>query len=322
MPDRSPPSPSGRGRYPLLLLAVGLLAAAPAGAAPWWYAGRDDHSAVFVDIGSIERDGGVVRFAARQVIRRPGDPVAMTLDFVQVDCARSRIGWVGIQRFGADDQVIDTSTRADAEMAPPATPIDRAQLEFACADPAARERAGFFPLRIDDAAFTDALLGTTGNGMSPRALHDRMAASPETPVIRSNAPPPATFGTVQTVAVGQPLVPPRDYSRGAQIPDPADYPAIEVGRIYDIAFQGIKDGEIRFEIRGYSIDDLVHPGSGQTETLPLGQPGIAIRDIEITIRKASPDRLTYSVAVRKPQPGEPPCTAGCEAVTDAATQAH
>lgn len=304
----------------LWMLGVGTLTmfATPAGAAPWWYAGRDDHSAVFVDIGSIERDGGIIRFAARQVVRRPGDPVAMMLDFVQVDCARSRIGWVGIQRFGDDDQVIDTSTRADAELAPPSTPIDRAQLDFVCADPAARERAGFFPLRIDDAAFTDALLGTTGDGISPRALHDRMAASPETPVIRSTAPPPATFGTVQTVAVGQPIVPPRDYSRGAQIPDPADYPAIEVGRIYDIAFQGIKDGEIQFEIRGYSIDDLVHPGSGQTDTLPLRQRSITIRDIEITIRKATPDQLTYSVAIQKAPPPEPPCIEGCAEVVESA----
>ncbi len=242
----------------------------------------------------------------------------MTLDFVQVDCARSRIGWVGIQRFGHDDQVIDTSTRADAELAPPSTAIDRAQLDFVCADPAARERAGFFPLRIDDAAFTDALLGTTGNGVSPRALHDRMAASPETPVIRSTAPPPATFGTVQTVAVGQPIVPPRDYSRGTQTPDPADYPAIEVGRIYDIAFQGIKDGEIQFEIRGYSIDDLVHPGSGQTDTLPLGQRSITIRDLAITIRKTTPDQLTYSVAIQKAPPPEPPCIEGCAEVVESA----
>ncbi|WP_052507754.1 hypothetical protein [Sphingomonas hengshuiensis] len=291
-------------RLPLAL--AGLAVSAPAAAAPWWYAGHDVDRAVFVDVGSIERDHAIVRFSAKQVIRRAGDPVAMTVSFLQADCARALIGWGGIQRFGADDAVIDTSTRPKAEMAPASTPIDRAQLDFVCADTREREAAGFFPLGIDDATFTEALLGEDADGLSPRALHDRLAASPATAVIRSTAPSPATFGTVQTVALGQPLVPPRDYGKGAQVPDPRDYPANEVGRIYDVAYQGIKDGEIRFEIRGYSIDDLAHPGSGQIETVRVGEAKARIGDLAITIREALPDRITYSIVLEKRPPPETP----------------
>ena len=302
----------------LPLAIAGLLASTPAGAAPWWYAGHDADRAVFVDVGSIERDQGTVRFSAKQVIRRAGDPVAMTVSFMQGDCARALIGWGAIQRFGVDDEVIDTSTRPRAEMARASTPADRAQLDFVCADVGKREAAGFFPLGIDDAAFTEALLGKNRDGLSPRALHDRMAASPAVVVIRSTAPSPATFGMVQTVRLGQPLVPPRDYNKGEQLPDPKDYPANETGRIYDVAYQGIKNGEIQFEIRGYSIDDLVHPGSGQTETVRMGQAKANILDLAITIRKALPDRLTYSIAIERMRPPEALCTAsGCDEVLDA-----
>ena len=282
------------------LCAVGTsLAAAPASAAPWWYVGHDADRVVFVDSGSVEREGDMVRFSAKQIVRLTAGPVAMTVSFQRADCARALVGWVGIQRFGRDDAVIDTSTRPQAKLSPSTDPIDGAQLAFVCADAAARNAAGAFPLAVDDVAFTEALLGEERGELSPRALHDRLAASPGTVVIRSTAPDPATFGTEQTVKVGQPMVPPRDYGRGPQIPDPKDHDGIEVGRIYDVVYDGIKDGEVQFEIRGYSIDDLVHPGSGQTDTTRLGQSKINIRNLAITIRKASPDQISYSVVIEK-----------------------
>ncbi len=309
-------------KHGFLLTILGLLATAPASAAPWWYAGHDTDRAVFVDVGSIDRDKTIIHFSAKQVIRKADDPVSMTISFMEADCAKSLIGWAGIQSFGRDEAVIDTSTRQKAEMVPAVDRVDRAQLDFVCGDPGKREAAGLFPIAIDDAAFTEALLAA-GNETSPRVLHDRMAASPATVVIRSTAPGPETFGTLQTVGLGQPLVPPRDYGKGPQIPDPKEYPSNEVGRIYDVAYQGIKDGEIQFEIRGYSIDDLVHPGSGQTQTARRGETKINILDLAITIHKVLPDRITYSVKIEKMPPPEMPCTAaGCDEAVDAATTAQ
>lgn len=280
-----------------LLAMLATVAGAPATAAPWWYAGHAGDRAVFVDAGSVERDGQRVDFASKEVIRRQGDPVAMRVKFMRADCAGRVLGWVGVQRFGHDEAVIDTSTRRAPEMAKPDGPIAQAELDFACSDAAAREAAGYFPLTIDDAAFTAAVLDEANAGQSPRAVHDRLAADGTVPVVRSSAPPPASFGKKQTVPMGQPMVPPRDYARGPQVPDPRDHDAIEVGRIYDIAYQGIKNGEMQFEVRGYSIDDLVHPGSGQTETFRLGTGQVHIRDLAFTIEKALPDRITYSVTI-------------------------
>lgn len=127
----------------------------------------------------------------------------------------------------------------------------------------------------------------------PRALHDAMAKDPRVPILRSTAPDSRTFGTTQTVRRGEPLVPPRDYHKGTQVPRSADYDVDTVGTIYDVAYQGVADGEIRFEVRGYSGDDMVHPGSGQTESVPLGAKTIAIRDLFIAIVKATSDAVTY-----------------------------
>jgi hypothetical protein len=279
-----------------------LLAATPASAAPWWYVGHAEDRALFIDTGSIEREGDKVTYSAKAVIRRQDDPVAMTLSFMRADCSGQTLGWGGVQSFGKDDAVIDTSTRATPEMSAPADPLARAELAFVCADPATREKSGAFPLKIDDAAFTEALLATPGP--SPRALQDRLAADPAVPVIRSSAPPVTSFGQVQTVKLGEPLVPPRDYEKGLQIPQGPDYSSIEVGRIYDVAYQGIEKGRIRFEIRGYSIDDLVHPGSGTIQPAYLEEKCVNVLDLAISIREALPDRITYSVVRQKRAPDD------------------
>lgn len=298
-------------RFPILV-ACPLLAAiaTPAAAAPWWYVGHGADRAVFVDSGSIQREGGVVSYASKTVIRKQGDPVAMTSNFMQADCAGRRLGWLGVQQFGYDEAVIDTSTVAKAEMedVPPDALADD-ELGFVCSG-AGDHEGRFFRLTVDDAAFTEALLAETDKAVSPRDVQDRLAANPATPVIRSTAPGTDTFGTVQTVKTGQPLVPPRDYEKGLQVPDPASYPSNEVGQIYDIAYQGIKGGKIQFEIRGYSIDDLVHPGSGQTMPAYLNEKKVNIRDLAITIRKASPDQITYSVMIEKRPPDDAVCPPG------------
>uniref|UniRef100_UPI0035CC3D8F hypothetical protein n=1 Tax=uncultured Sphingomonas sp. TaxID=158754 RepID=UPI0035CC3D8F len=280
----------------------------PVAAAPWWYAGRAADRIVFVDAGSVERDKDIVTYSSKTVSRKQGDPVAMELSYMRADCAKRRLGWGGVQRIGYDEAVIDTSTVAVPAMVDvPAESLADSELTFACSDVQAREAAGAFILAVDDAAFTEALLTEPDKDLSPRALNDRLAADPAVPVIRSTAPPPSSFGTVQTVRLGQPLVPPRDYEKGAQIPDANAYQSDEAGRIYDVAYQGVKNGEIEFEVRGYSIDDLAHPASGSIQTAYLAQKSVTILDLAITIRKVLPDRITYSVKIEKRAPQEPPC---------------
>ncbi len=282
--------------------------AAPVAAAPWWYAGRGADRVVFIDSGSVERDKNIVSYSSKTVIRKSGDPVAMTVNYMRADCTKRRLGWGGVQQIGYDEAVIDTSTVAAPSMVDvPAESLAESELAFACSDATAREAAGAFVLTVDDAAFTEALLTEADKDLSPRALNDRLAADPSVPIIRSTAPPPSTFGKVQRVKLGQPLVPPRDYEKGANIPDAKDYQSNEVGRIYDVAYQGIKEGKIRFEVRGYSIDDLAHPGSGSIETAYLAEKSLNILDLAITIRKALPDQITYSVMIEKRTPHEPLC---------------
>lgn len=284
----------------LLVPPVLLLAATPAMAAPWWYVDHGQNSVTFIDAGSIERDKDDVSYTSKVLIRDQDNPVAMTVNFMRGKCAKRQIRWHGTQSFGRDEAVIDTTIPDTQDYAAVArdTPQD-VELNFACSGGKAGAVPAAFPLTIDDAAFTAALLAETSDSVSPRALHDRMAADPATPVIRSTAPPPSTFGQTQTVKRGQPIVPPRDYSKGPHIPDPKDYSSIEVGRIYDISYQGIKNGQIEFEVRGYSIDDLVHPGSGQTHSAELSEKKVHILDLAITIKKVTPDSITYSVQIEK-----------------------
>lgn len=205
-------------------------------------------------------------------------PAGETKSFMLADCRAQTIGWLGMAQYDFKDIQGDVSTRRDA---------------------GAGASSAAFPIAIDEIAFADRLI-TNGAAMTdPRALHDAMAKDPRVPILWSTAPDPRTFGTTQTVRRGEPLVPPRDYHKGTHVPRSADYDADTVGTIYDVAYQSVADGEIRFEVRGYSGDDMVHPGSGQTESTPVGTKTTNIRDLSIMIVRATSDAITYRVAIEK-----------------------
>jgi hypothetical protein len=287
----------------IIALPLFILAATPAAASPWWYVDRGVNRVLFIDAGSIEREGNIVTYSSKNVIRDEADAAAMTSDFMRADCGKRQLGRLGIQRFSRDDKVIDTSTSRTAEMMEvPAESLGDAELQFVCSDGRDREKRGQFVLAVDDAAFTDALIGGAHKDLSPRALQERILANPNIQAVRSSASRPASFGSIQTVKKGDPIVPPRDYAKGPQTPLVADYSSMEVGRIYDIAYQGIEHGQIRFEVRGYSIDDVVHPGSGQIISFPRGATAANVRDIAIVIKAATANSLTYSVTIDKEAP--------------------
>ncbi len=301
---------TARSVVKLLLLTALAGAAGPAAASEWWYVAHDADRVLFVDRQSISRDGAVVRYSALLALHDAGGPAGETKSFMLADCRAQTIGWLGMAQYDRKDIQGDVSTRrdADAEMAKPdPATLDDAQLRFVCSTGAGASSAAF-PIAIDEIAFADRLI-TGGAAMTdPRALHDTMAKDPRVPILRSTAPDPRTFGTTQTVRIGEPLVPPRDYHKGTQVPRSADYDADTVGVVYDVAYQGLADGEIRFEVRGYSGDDMVHPGSGQTESVPIGAKTITIRDLSIAIVKATSDAVTYRVALEKmPSQNVEPC---------------
>ncbi|WP_235901721.1 hypothetical protein [Ochrobactrum quorumnocens] len=113
------------------------------------------------------------------------------------------------------------------------------------------------------------------------------------------APGTDTFGRSQFILSGNPIVPPRDYAKGLGVPDTDDYSPDESGTIYDIAFLGIENGEMQFEVRGYSIADLNSPATGQTSHFPQDQKTVEIRDIVIEIEEVTEGSLTYTIAYRK-----------------------
>lgn len=106
-------------------------------------------------------------------------------------------------------------------------------------------------------------------------------------------------GSVLTARTGEALIPPRDYGHSDGPVDPARHDPIESGKIYDIAYAGIARGKMQFERRGYSIADLTAPAYSQTEARERNVRTILIRDIELTILEAKPDRLRYIWAYRK-----------------------
>lgn len=315
---RLPRSPLGarfeataRSIVTLLLLTALAGAAEPASASEWWYVAHNAGRVLFVDRQSISREGAVVRYSALMALHDAGGPAGETKSFMLADCRAQTIGWLGMAQYDRKDIQGDVSTRrdADAEMTKPdPATLDDAQLRFVCSPRASASNTSF-PIAIDEIAFADRLI-TNGAAMTdPRALHDTMAKDPRVPILRSTAPEPRTFGTTQTVRRGEPLVPPRDYYKGAQVPRSADYDADTVGVIYDVAYEGLADGEIRFEVRGYSGDDMVHPGSGQTESVPIGATTITIRDLSIAIVKATSNAVTYRAAIETmPSQDVEPCT--------------
>ena len=274
------------------MLAMLLPSGVQARSSQWWYVAQAADRVLFIDVQSIERDGDKVRYQASQILRAPDDPAASITAYMITDCRKRTETWDMVLRYGADDERLDKSGLSYAE-SDPVTPgsLGEAQLEFVCA--ADITRTGGFPLAIDQVAFAEALIADTRASLSPADHHERMRADPSVPVIRSTAPAPDTFGTPQTITTGHAVVPPRDYGKGVQIPDSRNYDTDESGTIYDIAYEGIRAGELVFDLRGYSIGDLAHASSGQTMRFPVSQKTIRIRDIEIEVLKATPLNLSF-----------------------------
>jgi hypothetical protein len=269
---------------------------AQARASQWWYVTQGADKVLFVDVESIERQGDIVRYDASQIVREAGNPAASVRAYMVADCRRHTETWDMVLRYGADDERLDKTALSYAGPNPvEAGSVGDAQLKFVCTDD--RSETGGFPLAIDQVAFAEALIADTKASVSPADLHEKMRADPKVPVIRSTAPAPETFGTPQVTAAGHAVVPPRDYAKGVQIPDASQYDTIESGTIYDIAYAGIEKGELALNVRGYSIDDLVHASSGQTMRFPLSQKSIRIRDIEIAVLDATPQRLRFRASL-------------------------
>lgn len=290
---------SGRWFLRLALLAGVCAVSAPAAASEWWYVSHGDDRVLFIDRDSIERKRDVATYWSKHVIRDAADPAASTRTFMQADCRKQQLGWLGVAKYDIEDRPLDTSTQARAEMQNiPPDMLGAAELTFVCSGVDEGD-ASVFPVAIDDVAFAEALLAREGGAIPPQNLHEKMARDPSVPVFRSSAPGVETFGQTQTVKVGAPIVPPRDYAKGPEAPKLSDYDPNTVGVIYDVAFQGVSDGEMTFEVRGYSPDDMVHPGSGQNQSFPTSLKSVNVRDIAITVLKVTPEAITYRVAIEK-----------------------
>ena len=282
-------------RFALSLLLLGLTPTlAQARSSQWWYVSQGMDRVLFIDVPSIERDGDVVSYWARQVLRDPDDPAALLSAYMRMDCKNRQETFLMVTRYGANDERLDPSSASYGDPEPiVAGTVGEAELDFVCAaDPAATNG---FPIAIDEVAFAEALIADTEGSVSPADRHEQMQADPNVPVIRSAAPGPDSVGTEQRIGVGQPIVPPRDYAKGTDVPIALEYDADETGTIYDIAYQGIEKGQMVFEQRGYSISDLAHPGSGQMMRFPIDQKTIQILDIAIEIIEADADGLRYKV---------------------------
>jgi hypothetical protein len=133
-------------------------------------------------------------------------------------------------------------------------------------------------------------------------------AAPEIP-----APSAAGFGDSLTAAVGDSLVPPRDYAKGPERPDPADYDPNTAGIIYDVAYGGATDDTMTFVVQGYSGDDFVNPAVAQRSEFPLDAKEVNVRDLAIRIEKADAESITYRVRIEPEEtPSAPHCPQDCQ----------
>jgi hypothetical protein len=284
------------------LAAAATLGVESAGAAEWWYVNQGPDRVMLVDVASITRERGLLSYWNTQVIADGAeDGVRMTKSYMAADCAKARGGWAMSVRYDRDDRQIDVDSLAKPVLAAvePNT-LGEAELNFVCADTGDREAAGAFAVAVDVRTFADALIAAGEE--APRAVYDRLAADPATPIVRSTAPGIETFGRRQTAKAGQPLVPPRDYAKGIEVPKAADYPSASAGDAYDVTFEGLDAGEMTFEVRGYGVDDLIHPAMGQRERFPADLKAIQIRDLAIQVEAVSTDAITYRVRVERPAP--------------------
>lgn len=302
MADASPFRNKRSAALSLALAAAATLGVGTAHAADWWYVNQGQDRVMLVDVASITPERGLLAYWNIQVIADgAGDGVRMTRSYMLADCAKARGGWAMTVRYDRDDRQIDVDSPVKPVLAAvePST-LGEAELNFVCAEAGDREAAGAFAVAVDVRTFADALIAA-GDEV-PRAVYDRLAADAATPIVRSAAPGTETFGRRQTAKVGQPLVPPRDYAKGTEVPKAADYPAASAGDAYDVTFESVEAGEMKFEVRGYEMDDLIHPAMGQTERFPADLKAIQIRDLAIQVEAVSADAITYRVRVDKATP--------------------
>lgn len=288
----------------MLGIAYSLYALVPSSAearsSEWWYVAQGADKVLFIDVDSIQRDGDTVRYEASQILREPGNPAASLRAWMITDCRKQTEIWDLYLRYGPRDERLDETALSspDPEPVVPGT-LGDAQMQFVCAPD--HTATGGFPLAIDEVAFAEALIADTTASEPPAAVHERMRADPKVPVIRSTAPAPDTFGTPQRTRAGDAVVPPRDYAKGIALPDPKNYDTDESGTIYDIAYIGIEDGEMTFEQRGYSINDLAHASSAQTMRFPASQKSLRIADVTIDVIEADARSLSFSARL-SPEP--------------------
>ena len=113
------------------------------------------------------------------------------------------------------------------------------------------------------------------------------------------APGTETFGKVQFILKGDPLVPPRDYAESLEIPRAELYSPDESGRIYDIAYGGIENGKLQFDVRGYAVGDLKYPANSERSAFAVDQKVVELRDFTIEIDAVEAGSLTYRVRLKE-----------------------
>ncbi|MGL3822952.1 hypothetical protein [Sphingopyxis sp. R3-92] len=121
------------------------------------------------------------------------------------------------------------------------------------------------------------------------------ASAADAQVTTNPAPEIESFGKTQFVLSGDPVIPPRDYSKNAQDPREEAHGPIETGRVYDILFGGIEGGRMQFDVRGYAAADPERPASSQRFSFPVDQTVIELRDITIEIDAVEAGSLTFRV---------------------------
>jgi hypothetical protein len=144
--------------------------------------------------------------------------------------------------------------------------LGEAELKFVCAKAGDREGAGAFPVAVDARTFADALI--VAGDEAPRAVYDRLAADPARRSSARPRPGRKPSAAARRRRRGNRWFRHATTPRGPSAPNAADYPRDSSGDAYDVTFEGLEAGELKFEVRGYSADDLIHPAMGQTERFP------------------------------------------------------
>lgn len=142
---------------------------------------------------------------------------------------------------------------------------------------------------------TSGLLSLSAIAQAQEAAGPEVSPQIEQSQTHNPAPATDTFGRSQFILSGDPLVPPRDYAKSLAPIQVSDYPANSAGAIYDVAFLGIENGQMQFEVRSYAANDLVYPATGQSMAFPATPSTITIRDLIIDIEAVEPGSLTYTV---------------------------